>query len=101
MKHSQTLWMISEKEVTNLILQHKQCAFIARDLDIRLDPEDFTVDEVYRIEGDSTPDYNVVLYAISSSTGVKGTLIDGYEVYSGQLSFEMTKKLQNSPGTIY
>ncbi len=67
------------------------------DLDIRLDPEDFTVDEVYRFEGDSTPDDSAVIYAISSATGVKGTLIDGYGVYSEHLSFEMAKKLQNHP----
>jgi hypothetical protein len=36
-----------------------------------------------------------VIYAISSTTGVKGTLIDGYGAYSGALSFEMAKKLQN------
>ncbi len=65
------------------------------DLDIRLDPEDFHVDEVYRFEGDSNPDDSAALYAISSSTGVKGTLVDGYGAYSGNLSFEMVKKLQN------
>ena len=65
------------------------------DLDIRLYPEDFYVDEIYRFEGNSDPDDNAVLYAISSSTGVKGTLVDGYGAYSGNLSFEMAKKLQN------
>ena len=64
------------------------------DLDIRLDPEDFHVDEVYRFEGDSNPDDNSILYAISSSTGVKGTLVDSYGAYSDSLSFEMAKKLQ-------
>lgn len=64
------------------------------DLDIRLDPEDFTVDEVYRFEENSNPDDNAVLYAISSSTGVKGTLVDGYGAYSDSLTFEMAKKLQ-------
>jgi len=64
------------------------------DLDIRLNPEEFILDEVYRFEGNSNPDDNAVLYAISSSTGVKGTLVDGYGAYSGNLSFEMAKKLQ-------
>lgn len=67
------------------------------DLDLRLNPEEFNVDEVYRFEGDSTPDDSAVLYAISSSTGVKGTLVDGYGAYSENLSFEMAKKLQNHP----
>lgn len=65
------------------------------DLDIRLDPEDFHVDEVYRFEENSNPDDNSVLFAISSSTGVKGTLVDGYGAYSDNLNFEMAKKLQN------
>lgn len=67
------------------------------DLDIRLDPEDFHVDEVYRFERNSNPDDNSVLYAISSSTGVKGTLVDGYGAYSEYLNFEMIKKLQSHP----
>ena len=67
------------------------------DLDIRLDPEDFHVDEVYRFEENSNPDDNSVLYAISSSTGVKGTLVDGYGAYNDNLNFEMAKKLQSHP----
>lgn len=67
------------------------------DLDLRLNPEEFNVDEVYRFEGDSNPDDSAVLYAISSSTGVKGILIDGYGAYSEHLSFDMAKKLQNHP----
>ena len=63
------------------------------DLNIRLDPEEFNIDEVYRFEGDSNPDDNSVLYAISSSTGVRGTLVDSYGVYSGNLSFDMARKL--------
>lgn len=69
------------------------------DLDLRLNPEEFKVDEVYRFEGNSNPDDNTVLYAISSSTGVKGTLVDGYGVYSESLSFEMARKLQDHPAT--
>lgn len=67
------------------------------DLDLRLNPEEFSVDEVYRFEGNSGPDDNTVLYAISSATGVKGTVVDGYGAHSGNLSFEMAKKLQNHP----
>ena len=65
------------------------------DLDIRLDPEDFHVDEVYRFQGDSNPDDNAIIYAISSSTGVKGIIIDGYGASSEHISFEIAKKLRN------
>lgn len=67
------------------------------DLDIRLDPEDFHVDETYRIEGDSNPDDSSVVYAISSRTGVRGTLIDAYGTYSENLSYEMAQKLRAQP----
>ena len=67
------------------------------DLDLRLYPEEFTVDEVYRFEGDSSPEDSAVLYAITSATGVKGILVDGYGVYSENLTFEMAKKLQYHP----
>jgi hypothetical protein len=45
------------------------------DLDLRLDPEDFHVDEIDQVEEDSNPADNVTLYAISSSMGVKGTFL--------------------------
>lgn len=45
------------------------------DLDIRLDPEDFHIDEAYRFEGDHSPGERSTVYAISSATGVKGTLV--------------------------
>ena len=64
-------------------------------LDIRLTPEEFTVDETYRFEDDSTPDDSSVLYVISSRDGkVKGTLVDAYGVYADSLNDEMVQKLQ-------
>ena len=65
------------------------------ELDIRFHPEEFRVDEVYRFEGDSNPDDSSVVYAITSATGVKGTLIDAYGAYSEKLDFKMAEKLQH------
>jgi len=48
------------------------------DLDIRLHPETFEIDEVYRFEDSSCADDNSILYAISSPTGLKGTLVNDY-----------------------
>jgi len=68
-------------------------------LDIRLTPEEFTVDETYRFEDDSTPDDSSVLYVISSRDGkVKGTLVDAYGVYAENMSFDMAMKLENHVG---
>lgn len=54
------------------------------DLDLRLDPDDFHVDEVYRFKGNAnaSPQYPV-LYAISTSGGVKGILVDNHDIYEG------------------
>ncbi|MEO7049034.1 MAG: hypothetical protein ABI091_27265 [Ferruginibacter sp.] len=62
-------------------------------LDLRMQPEEFSVDEVYRFEDNSSADDNAVLYAISSSAGVQGTLVDAYGVYAENMSFEIAKKL--------
>ena|SRR2546423_4073723 len=65
------------------------------DLDLRLYEEEFKVDEVYHFEGDSNPDDNAVVYALTSPTGVKGTVVDGYGASAANISFDMAKKLQN------
>lgn len=63
------------------------------DLDLRLDPEDFNVDEIHRFEDNSNPKDNTVLYAISSSTGVRGTLVDPYGARGGGGSCELPKPI--------
>ncbi|MDT0677437.1 phosphoribosylpyrophosphate synthetase [Autumnicola musiva] len=55
--------------------------------------EEFVVDEVYRFEGPSNPGDEAVLYAISTSSGRKGVLVDGYDYSAGQVSEELLKKL--------
>jgi len=70
------------------------------DLDVRLDPEDFHVDEIYRFEAKSETNYNVVIYAISSSTGPKGTIIDVDGTYVETLHVEIVKKLQDAHGRL-
>jgi hypothetical protein len=67
-------------------------------LDLRLYEEEFHVDEVYHFDGNSNPDDSAVVYALTSPTGVKGTVVDGYGVSPENISFEMAKKLQNHPG---
>lgn len=55
--------------------------------------QEFIVDEVYRFEGPSNPGDEAILYAISTSSGRKGVLVDGYDYSSGQISDELMKKL--------
>jgi len=56
-------------------------------------PESFNVDKVYRFEGMSNPSDNSILYAITTSDGKKGVLVDGYGISGGQISKELNKKL--------
>jgi len=68
-------------------------------LKLRLAPPEFHVDHVYRFEGMSNPDDNSVLFAIQSSEGVKGLLVDAYGLYAESLSPIMIGKLKIDNGT--
>ena len=59
------------------------------DLDMRLYEEEFNVDEVYRFEGDSDPEDTIVVYALTSPTGVKGTIVDDCKVSTANSSLEI------------
>lgn len=50
------------------------------DLEVTLDPEEFHVDEVYKFQSYAGSGKNSILFAISSITGVKGILVDEYNV---------------------
>lgn len=63
-------------------------------LNIKLRPEEFHVDEVHRFEGMTNPDDSSVLYAVSSSSGTKGLLVDAYGAYAESISADMIKKLR-------
>jgi hypothetical protein len=61
----------------------------------QLTPEDFKVDDVFRFEGESDPEDQTVLYAISSEKyKIKGLLVNAYGVYSDPEVNELIKKLK-------
>ncbi|GAA4467037.1 hypothetical protein GCM10023093_22140 [Nemorincola caseinilytica] len=55
--------------------------------------DDFEIKKVYRYEGDSDPADEAAVYAIESSSGMKGILVTGYGIYSDTLSERILKKL--------
>ena len=65
------------------------------EFDVRLDPEEFQIDEVYRFDCNSIDDNNAILYAICDPTsGVKGILVDSLEAASCGLSATLANKLK-------
>jgi len=47
-----------------------------------LRPDDLVIRAVYRFEGVSDPDDMAVVYAIESTTGIRGTFVDAFGVYA-------------------
>jgi len=63
--------------------------------DASLKPEEFQIDKVYRFEGDTNPDDEVVVYAISSViNNIKGVLVNAYGVYAESVSADLVEKLK-------
>lgn len=75
----------------NLHTNHLECAR----LNLLLQPQDFVVDEVHRLNQEDNPGDNVILLAITSRQGIKGVLLDGYGAYAGALTLEMVQKLRD------
>lgn len=72
----------------------KDNCIVCNTANITLSPEDFQIDHVYRFEGDSDPEYQSILYAISSSKfGIKGTLVNGYGISSEEATTRLIEKL--------
>lgn len=60
----------------------------------KLFPGEFIVDKHYRFEGESNPDDEAIVFAISSvKHNLKGVLINGYGISSEGISDEMIKAL--------
>ena len=61
---------------------------------LALKPADFHITEVYRFEGESDPADEAVVYAIESTTGQKGVLVNGFGPSSDALEDAMIEKLK-------
>lgn len=68
---------------------------------VKFKADEFHVDEVYRFEGATDPDDSTVLFAIRSSSGVKGILLDAYGAYADSLSPEMVRALTIDKDTLH
>lgn len=57
-------------------------------------PEEVTIVNFYRFEGDSDPEDNSILYAIETANGEKGTLVDAYGMYNDVKVTNFIKKVE-------
>jgi hypothetical protein len=64
-------------------------------LEMRLHPEHFEITEVHHFDGMTDPADEAIVYAVESLDGkTKGVLVNGYGIYTDDLSDAMLKKLK-------
>lgn len=61
----------------------------------RFGPDEFEIVDLYRYEGNSDPADEAVVYAIESTSGVKGILVTGYGVSNDDYTTEILQKLRS------
>lgn len=67
---------------------------ICHNTSVALSPEDFEIDNYYRFEGNSDPGDAMIVYAISSTcSDIKGIVVNGYGMYTDNLSSAIVNKL--------
>ncbi len=59
----------------------------------QLSAADFEIAETYHFDGSTDVDDEVVLYAITSKSGLKGTLVNAYGAYADSTSADLIAKL--------
>jgi hypothetical protein len=72
---------LREKQYTD-DLEIKEGKIYARNADKSFAPDELIIEKVYRYEGDSNPDDNAIVYAITANDGLKGVLVDSYGAYA-------------------
>ena len=64
---------------------------------LKLSPDEFQIDKVYRFEGFTDPDDQSILYVISSPQhNVKGTLVNGYGISADEATSKVIEKLETN-----
>ncbi|MBP8822899.1 MAG: phosphoribosylpyrophosphate synthetase [Flavobacteriales bacterium] len=78
---------------TDELTLHQEC-LICNGNNTSLHPDEFTIDEFHRFEGDSNPSDESIVYAISSEKHhVKGVLVNAFGPRASSLNQAMVAKL--------
>jgi hypothetical protein len=89
---SKTLTDIKERGYQLKFRREATCLF-CMELNRRITPDSFMVDEYYHFEDNTNPDGDRTIYAISTIQGINGFLVDTCLVYEDNISPEMNEKL--------
>ncbi len=96
---SEVLNILKERGYTIDFNLHDNC-LICHNNSLQVFPDEFVVDKHYRFEGLTDPGDEAVVYAISSRKhNIKGTLVNGYGIYSDNMADEMIKALNKKENT--
>ena len=63
----------------------------------QLSASEFEITETYHFDGSTDVDDEVMLYAIESKAGLKGTLVNAYGIYADSISAQ----IHSSPSTLF
>ncbi len=97
---SQTINALN-KEGYLLDFNIKDQCIVCHSKTLKLSPKDFEIDKVFRFEGDTNPEDQSILYAISSlKFDVKGLLVNGYGISADTEVDELITKLNTHPELI-
>jgi hypothetical protein len=73
---------------------HDDCV-VCHNKENQLTAEEFEIDAVFRFDGQTDPDDEAIIYAISSTKHhAKGILVNGYGVYNDEFSSVLIEKLR-------
>lgn len=87
---------LTKKGYTHNFNMKEDCIECAT-LNLKLQPEEFEIDEKHRFEEMSDMDSESVVYAISSKDDdVKGLLVNAYGTYADYASFKLVQKLNRN-----
>lgn len=93
---SEVLNILKERGYTADFNLNDNC-LICHKNSLQIYPNEFVVDKHYRFEGLSDPADEAVVYAISSARhNIKGTLVNGYGIYSESMADEMIRALNDA-----
>ncbi|WPP49360.1 hypothetical protein [Catalinimonas niigatensis] len=71
-------------------------ALTDRTSDKKYQPQELTITEEFRFEGESNPDDMSILYAIEARDGTKGTVVDAFGTYSDEDLGDFMKRVKES-----